>query len=663
MQNVRALLVYLVIVAVSLAIVAAVALYGWAYAVTLALYPANNLVRIYEAIVAHGAVAWIRAGHTLHTWVPWRWWWGSGPRARLHYLTDPTPHAVRVRWVLAVEGVLVASTLTLSPLRRLWGPLWFVMGRVGHLRPGTTHGSAHWGTTRGLWPRPWWTPVVLGRRGGRWVGLPWSQAILGVLIVGLPGAGKSTALIIANILRLGGNPLARLLIRLGIVTLPSVVVTDPKGEIHDLTAGWLRKRGYDVVRIDLLGRDTDSYNPLAHCRPDHVEDIQRLARVWVANSGTDRAGFSGDTPFWDLTLQELLVASIAHKNAVARAHGQQAATLAEVFTFLRQDPAAIAEELEDSVAAARVSYERFMKHLSKDPRLEGSVFVGAGLRGQVFDIAAARAHTRTDTLGDFRVLGRQARRPIALFTSPTPGQEDTLRPLLSCLFTQLLDALTDEANHNGSARKQLTRPVLGWLDEAGTIGAVAGLADGLNRLRGAGVALVISVQQLVQLELIYGEEWRAIAGGTQTHVLFAGVDHDDARRLSEALGETTVVQEQRTASRRREHFWTDAGSIQRSETRRSLLDPDELRRMGRNHAIVEVANRRPFPIKTVPWFRVRSTLRLRKPLKARASTPPVARPDAATVPIGPAPRAYNGRVPYVRERPVQAVEWDSEVMV
>jgi len=70
MQNVRALLVYLVIVAATLSIVAAVALYGWAYAVTLALYPANNLVRIYEAIVAHGAVAWIRAGHTLHTWVP-----------------------------------------------------------------------------------------------------------------------------------------------------------------------------------------------------------------------------------------------------------------------------------------------------------------------------------------------------------------------------------------------------------------------------------------------------------------------------------------------------------------------------------------------------------------------------------------------------------------
>jgi len=84
--------------------------------------------------------------------------------------------------------------------------------------------------------------------------------------------------------------------------------------------------------------------------------------------------------------------------------------------------------------------------------------------------------------------------------------------------------------------------------------------------------------------------------------------------------------------------------------------------MGRNHAIVEIANRRPFPIKTVPWFRVRSTLKLRKTLKARAGTAPVERPDAPAVPVGPAPRAYNGRVPYARERPVQAVEWDSEVM-
>lgn len=545
------------------------------------------------------------------------------------------------------------------------------MGRMGHLRPGRTHGTARWGGTRGLHPRPWWTPLYLGRRGGRWVGLPWRQAVLGVLIVGLPGAGKSAALIIPNILRLGGSWLSRLLIRLGWVTLPSLVLTDPKGEIYETTAGHLRGMGYAIVHVDLLADGgaeiSDGYNPAAHCRDGHIEDIQRLARVWVANSGTERAGFSGDTPFWDLTLEELLVASIAHKNAAARARGQQAGTLAEVFTFLRQAPALIAEELEESVQSARVSCERFMSHLQKDPRLEGSVFIGAGLRGHALDIAAVRAHTAHDALGDFRVLGRTTHRPVALFVTPTPGREAEERPFLASLFTQLFDALTDEANHNGTRRKALTRPVLAWLDEAGTIGEIAGLVDGANRFRSAGIVPVVSIQQARQLTDIYDERARTLAGALQTHVYFAGVTPDDAKWLSEALGEATVAQEQRTASRKREHFFTDAGSISMVETRRSLLDADELRSMPRGRAIVEIANRRPFPIKTREWFRTRGLLPFSRPLKRRAGVsvdaegPTQGSTSDVGTPATQTPRPYNGRVPYVRERPAHAVEYDFEV--
>ena len=414
---------------------------------------------------------------------------------------------------------------------------------------------------------------------------------------------------------------------------------------------------------------TDGYNPLAHCRDGHVEDIQRLAEVWVANSGTERAGYSGDTPFWDLTLQELLVAAIAHKNAATRARGGQAATFADVFTFLRQAPAAIAEELEESVTAARVSCERFMAHLAKDPRLEGSVFVGAGLRGHVFDIAAARAHTAHDTFsGEFRALGRKSHRPVALFVTPTPSRERTLAPLLASLFTQLFDALVDEATHNGTRRKGLTRLVIAWLDEAGTIGQVAGLIDGANRWRSTGLVPIVSIQQVRQLVDTYGERAHTLAGALQTHVYFSGVEHDDARWLSEALGEATVAQEQRTASRQRRHFFTDQGSISKMETRRSLLDADELRRMPKGRAIVEIANRYPIPIRTVPWFRVRGLLPVSRPLARRAGAAAAVwsgrdadRDGGVSSPLSPGAQPYHGRVPHVRERPVHAVAWDFEV--
>ncbi len=141
MQNIRAILVYLAIMGALVAAVVAGALFAWPWAVAAAMWPAENAVRAYEQVAAHGLVTWIQAKQNVD-WYGWVAWWRHGPWPRVHQLGTRTTHWNRVLVVCAAETLLVGSLLTLSPLRKIWPTLWFVMGRMGHLRPGRTHGTA-----------------------------------------------------------------------------------------------------------------------------------------------------------------------------------------------------------------------------------------------------------------------------------------------------------------------------------------------------------------------------------------------------------------------------------------------------------------------------------------------------------------------------------------
>ena len=70
-----------------------------------------------------------------------------------------------------------------------------------------------------------------------------------VLVVGGSGSGKSASYVIPNAYQLLG----------------SYVFTDPKGELYDKTAGYMKANGYDIKVLNLVSpRNSDGYNPLMH---------------------------------------------------------------------------------------------------------------------------------------------------------------------------------------------------------------------------------------------------------------------------------------------------------------------------------------------------------------------------------------------------------------
>ena len=88
--------------------------------------------------------------------------------------------------------------------------------------------------------------------------------------------------------------------------LGSYVFTDPKGELYDKTAGYLKSKGYQIKVLNLVRPQySDGYNPLMHISSERDVDI--IANTIVKGQKSEGAG---SDPFWDDSAEMLLKALI-----------------------------------------------------------------------------------------------------------------------------------------------------------------------------------------------------------------------------------------------------------------------------------------------------------------------------------------------------------------
>ena len=107
--------------------------------------------------------------------------------------------------------------------------------------------------------------------------------------------------------------------------LGSYVFTDPKGELYDKTAGYLKSKGYEIKVLNLVNpRNSDGYNPLKHIKNEI--DVDVIANTIV--KGQIVAENKSD-PYWDDMAEMLLKALIYYLIAVRPPEEQNLASCAE----------------------------------------------------------------------------------------------------------------------------------------------------------------------------------------------------------------------------------------------------------------------------------------------------------------------------------------------
>ena len=379
-----------------------------------------------------------------------------------------------------------------------------------------------------------------------------------VLVVGGSGSGKSASYSIPNAYQLLG----------------SYVFTDPKGELYDKTAGYLRANGYEIKVLNLVRPQfSDGYNPLMHISSEI--DVDVIANTIVKGQKED--GGSSE-PFWDDSAEMLLKALIYYLMATRPEEEQNLASCAELVRAANSNGGSnLLTELISKLPydhPARMNY----KSIEIAPEKTYSSILST-LQSKLgkFDSKDIAELTSTDTI-NFEDIGNK-KTAVYVISSDTHTAYDFL---LTIFFSQMIQQLYNYADENGGALKV---PTYFILDEFANIGKIPDFDKKISTSRSRKISFSVILQNLDQLEAVYEKSYETIIGNCDTHVFLGSNSYKTVEYFSKALGEKTIERDSISVNRDRKYFKTGQ-SVSDQIMARALMTPDELRRMDNDLCII-----------------------------------------------------------------------------
>lgn len=441
------------------------------------------------------------------------------------------------------------------------------------MRKPTHHGNARFGTLidagrKGLLARQ---GLILGRLNGATIT---SDDPSHVLVVGPTRSGKGVSFVIPN----------------GYNWRGSSVWFDPKRELFEALSAHRQALGDKVFMFSPGERETHRFNPLDFIRRDaHMATDAAVVASFIVPEGT------GSSEIWARTGRQLLTALIGYVVASPRYDGQRhlravmnlTATGVEflrVLTNIRDDeqeflPSWVVQGLNQFIA------------LEKETRNSAFFNLTAALNPWTNDlVAAATASTDFD-------IAQLRKDPMAIFIGCSVAQLDIFRPIIKILIQQIHDVLMTAMPGPDEPHQ-----VLIVIDEFRQLGKMESLVSKLTINAGYGFRMVLILQDLAQLDELYGKATRqTTVSACQVKLFIRMNDLETSEYVSKMLGSTTI--EVRTPIIRTGQgiFATRDKSVSYQE--RALRTAEELRQMPSDRAIVLVPNAPGFVIGKLRYFR------------------------------------------------------------
>ncbi len=372
--------------------------------------------------------------------------------------------------------------------------------------------------------------------------------------------------------------------------LGSYVFTDPKGELYDKTAGYLRKNGYEIKVLNLVNpANSDGYNPLLHIRSEI--DVDVIANTIV--KGQKSEGGNND-PYWDDMAEMLLKALIYYLMATRPEEEQNLASCSELVRAANTNGGSnLLTELMNQLPydhPARMNY----KSIEIAPeKTYGSILSSLQSKLGKFDSKEIAEVTSTDTI-DFDEIGSK-KTAVYVISSDTHKAYDFL---LTIFFSQMIQQLYDFADKNGG---RLRMPTFFILDEFANIGQIPDFDKKISTSRSRGISFSVILQNLDQLEAVYEKSYETIMGNCDTHVFLGSNSYKTVEYFSKALGEKTITRESLSVNRDKQ-FHRQGYSDSDQVMARALMTPDELRRMDNDLCIIYEKGLKPIKDEKYYYF-------------------------------------------------------------
>ena len=321
-----------------------------------------------------------------------------------------------------------------------------------------------------------------------------SEAHIGVY--GNTGYGKSSCVVIPHVISCAYKKEA-------------LLITDPKGEIRDITEGLLRKQGYKVIVIDFR-------NP--SLSPDGINLLQAPYKMYksgdpnlmdIASNEIDELVHniypenSHADPFWPMSAADLVTGLIYSLFDVAEKEERNMASVAKMI-----------QQSEHRVRARETLINEYVSMLeegiAKD-HLDGYASAPNDTRGSIHSTAAqgmalfARSNGLIKMLSNdtIDVCSLDVETPLAIFII-VPDDSNTYDQLAGVIVSQLTHHFIRLAHekYNGKLPRRLNVVI----EELGSIGkAISSLPSLMVSSRSRNVRLMLVLQDRKQLVDIFGE--------------------------------------------------------------------------------------------------------------------------------------------------------------
>ena len=442
-------------------------------------------------------------------------------------------------------------------------------------RRGEEHGSARWGDARQICKKysqkPYSQHILLTQNFRISLDTHKHRRCLNILVVGGSGAGKSRGFALPNIMQ----------------CCCSMVITDPKAELLRKTGGLLEKKGYEVRVFDLINPDTSfCYNPFEYVHDD--KDVLRLISNLIQN--TTPKGSQSSDPFWEKSETALLQALMLYLLHEAPPEEQNFAMIMEML-----GSAQVKEEDEDYESPLDILFDRLemrdpdsiavkQYHIYKQAagKTAKSILISVGVRLAAFNLPQIAKLTNTDELD----LSSMGERKVALFCC-IPDADTSLNYLVGMIYSQLFQTLYYMADrvHGGA----LPVPVNCIMDEFPNVSLPNEFEKILATCRSRSIYCSIIIQNMSQLKALFKDSWESLVGNCDEFLYLGGNEKETHKYVSELLGKETI--DTNTYGQTKGKSGSYSTNFQQSG--RELLQPDEVRMLDNQNALLFIRGERP----------------------------------------------------------------------
>lgn len=537
----------------------------------------------------------------------------------------------------ASEDALLAGFVCFAGVWAAWS--YFAMNRKGNRRAGHEHGSARWATHEEAvrfkdredsdnnitLTEQYWLVVDPKRRAKRRKGD--EDRPRNILVIGGTGAGKSWTYSIPNILQMNSD----------------FFVIDTKGTQLPLVGHSLVKNGYDITCLNLVQMaHSAGLNPF-----DYIKDeaqIIEFAECLIANTTGDE-GHVGDQ-FWVQAERLFYVMAIGYLKFYCPKEDQNFAGLLTLLTLaqVREDDEDFVSPLDllfreietgmrlvegagnagsaqqagrgfgrrsrSTFGWVRIGepvrpdedfvlwhYHAFKAAAGKTMK---GILISCNTRLAPFAIPQLKALTMRDEMRLDRLGDGNGKHAVFVVSKDT---SQTFSFILAIALWQTVNSLCDRADALPGGC--LPRPVHFICDEFANVGRLPDIEHVISVIRSRNVYMSIVLQSFAQLKKPYGDDAETIVDNCDTLLYLGGKSTETQEMISKMIGKETVEVPSTSVSH-------GPGGTTTTTTynliERDLIQPAEVNRIGRDHALLLVSNAYPiqdekYPTASHPRYR------------------------------------------------------------